>query len=68
MRYSINVHGHTEPVEISSEPGRVVVCGLGYLPFEADMIGEALRRCADDAETKAASAAAKLQPADVVAA
>ena len=39
MRYSINVHGHTEPVEISSEPGRVVVCGLGYLPFEADMIG-----------------------------
>lgn len=62
MKFDIKVAGHAEAVAVSSEPGRVVVCGVGYMPHEARKIAAALARCATTAENMAADDLDKLQP------
>lgn len=64
MRYTINLHAAAEPASVSPEAGFVVFNGRRLLPFEADMLGQALSECADRAESMAAEKAAQLQPVE----
>ncbi|WP_431257199.1 hypothetical protein ACQ86G_21440 [Roseateles chitinivorans] len=61
MRYTVKTVAQT-PVQVEAVAGQVVINGLALLPHEADMIGQALSRCADRAESIAAEAAAALEP------
>lgn len=57
MRYTINVQNETVPaLEVRPEAGRVIINGVPLLPFEAQMLGDALNECADQAETLALAA------------
>lgn len=63
MRFTVKTVAAT-PVHVEAVAGQVVINGLSLLPHEADMIGQALSRCADRAESIAAEAAAALEPAN----
>lgn len=56
MRYTIKTEALA--IGVQSMPGRVNFQGLMLLPFEADMLGQALSECATHAETLAAESAA----------
>lgn len=52
------------PVNIEADAGCVRINGLSLLPFEAAMVGDALARCADRAESIAAEVAGRQQPVE----
>lgn len=48
--HSIAIQGHAEPLTVGAEAGRVIVCGMAYLPHEARKIACALADGAKQAE------------------
>ncbi len=63
MRFTIKTTAQL-PVNVQAEAGRVSIKGLSLLPHEAAMVGDALNRCADRAESIAAELAGQLQPVE----
>ncbi|MEH0165588.1 hypothetical protein [Roseateles microcysteis] len=63
MRFTVKTTAQL-PVNVQAEAGRVSINGLSLLPHEAAMVGDALNRCADRAETLAAEESANLQPVE----
>lgn len=63
MKFTVKTQAQL-PVNVKAEAGRVCINGLSLLPHEAAMVGDALSRCADRAESMAADAAAALQPVE----
>jgi hypothetical protein len=62
MRYTINFQQAADPANVAAECGIVRFNGAKLLPHEAAMLASALAECADKAESKAAEAAATIQP------
>lgn len=62
MKFAIQCAGYPEPVTLQTEPGRVVVCGVAYLPHEARKLAQALARCATAAQDAAESDLETLAP------
>lgn len=63
MKFTVKTQAQL-PVNVQADAGRVTINGLCLLPHEAAMVGDALNRCADRAESLAADAAAALQPVE----
>lgn len=61
MKFTIKTSAQL-PVNVQAGAGEVLINGLTLRPHEAAMVGDALNRCADRAETLAAEVAATLQP------
>lgn len=62
MRFTLALQGGTSRSTVEALAGLVDLNGQRMLPHEAAMLGDALIRCAEQAEDSAANTAAKLQP------